>query len=254
MDKGRIFRLVLIPIVAGLIVTLIAQRLMSAPTQATAPQVETVAVVVVAAQAPVPARTKITESQLAVKRIPKELATGSEFEATKDLVGKIAVVELLPGEVVLKQRVVEEGQGTLPYRIPEGKRAVTIRMDELNGVAGHPEVGDLVDLILFLPEKKSDAITRPASARIIYEGVPVLEKGMNMPAGSTPKPAEPKLTSLTLALSPEAATEVTLAEQVGYLKMVLRPALKQPDAGNVKVEETKYTPASGAPAPAQPGR
>ncbi|MFZ5826348.1 MAG: Flp pilus assembly protein CpaB [Bacillota bacterium] len=254
MDKGRIFRLVLIPIVAGLIVTLIAQRVMTAPKQAAAPQAEMVAVVVVAAQAPISARTKITESQVAIKRVPKELATGSEFETTKDVVGKIAMVQLQPGEVVLKQRVVEEGQGALPYRIPEGKRAITIRMDELNGVAGHPEVGDLVDLILFLPEKEINSVKRPASARMMYEGVPILAKGLATPVGSAPKPGEQKLTSLTLALSPEAATEVTLAEQIGYVKMVLRPALKTPDSGNIKVEETKYSPATAAPAPAQPGR
>lgn len=248
MEKGKIFRLVLIPIVAGLIVTLIAQALMNRSKQtAAAPKVETVPVVVVASKEPVPARTKLVESQLAIKQIPKELAIGTEFADPKELVGKIAMVELLTGEIILQGRVVEEGKGSLPYRIPEGKRAVTIRMDEFNGVAGNLNVGDLIDLILFLPEKANDkdpTATRPASARIIYEGVPVLARGLaaqTAPNGAAASAkTEATLSSITLALSPEASTEVALAEQIGYLKMVLRPALNQPDAGSITIYETKY--------------
>lgn len=254
MDKGKITRLVLIPIVAGLIVTLIVQRLTTQSQQAaTAEQVvDLVPVVVVASNEPIPVRTRILESQLVVKEIPKELATGSEFDELKDVVGKIAMVELQPGEVVRTQRVVEEGQGALPYRIPAGKRAVTIRMDELNGVAGHPDVGDLVDLILFLPEKTDEEESlRPTSARILFEGVPILARGLATQEGA--KGDQKALSSVTLALSPEAAVEVALAEQIGYIKMVLRPALRQPDAGAVTITEEKYMPAAPAPAPNQPG-
>lgn len=252
MDKGKIFRLVLIPIVAGLIVTLIAQGMMTRSQQAAAsPKVETVPVVVVASKEPIPARTKIVESQLAIKQLPKEMATGTEFSELKELVGKIAMIELQSGEIIRQGRVVEEGKGSLPYRVPEGKRAVTLRMDELNGVAGHPQVGDLVDLILFLPEKQGNkeegTPNRPASARILYEGVLVLDKGLaaDPNAKAAAKSGEQKLSSITLALSPEAATEITLAEQIGYIKMALRPALKQPDAGPVKTWEPKYVPAPG---------
>jgi pilus assembly protein CpaB len=254
VDKGRIIRLVLIPIVAGLIVTLVAQGMMTKSQQAaTAPVVETVPVVVVASQEPIPARTKIVETQLAVRQLPRELATGTEYADPKDVVGKIAMIELQSGEIIRQGRVVEEGQGRLPYRVPEGKRAVTLRLDELNGVAGHPEIGDLVDLILFLPEKpanKEQGIPhRPASARILYEGVLVLDKGpaQEEAAGAKgpAKPGESKLTSITLALTPQAATEVALAEQIGHIKLVLRPALKQPDAGPVKIWDSKYLPAPG---------
>lgn len=261
MDKGKIFRLVLIPIVAGLILTLLMQRMMTAPqaTSSAAQKLETVPVVVVASKEPVPARTKLLESQVAIRQIPRDLATGSEFDDVKNVVGKIAMIELQPGEVVRQQRIVEEGQGTLPYRIPEGKRAFTLRMDELNGVAGHPAVGDLIDLILFLPEKKSENTIRPASSRILMEGVPVLDKGLAIPVGTTPKQqqGEVKLTSVTVAVSPEQAAELALVEQVGYIKMVLRPALTQKDAGPNINWETKYNPAptsGSAPAPAQTGR
>lgn len=262
MEKGKIIRLVLIPIVAGLIVTLIVQRLMTASsTAATTPKVDTVPVVMVATKEPIPARTKLTESQLVVKQMPRELTNGTEFASPKDLVGKIAMIDLQPGEVVRQSRVAEEGKGALPYRIPEGKRAITIRLDELNGIAGHPEIGDLVDVILYLAAKKNEqgGESQPASARILFEGVPVLDKGIapSQAGAAAPKPGENKLSSITLAVTPQQATELTLAEQIGYLKMVLRPALKQPDAGPVIVTDQKYSVAPStahAPAPAQTGR
>lgn len=260
MDKGKVFRLVLIPIVAGLIVTLVFQRLMMKTEQTGAtPKAQTVPVVTVAAKEPIPARTKLTELQFVVKQIPKDLATGNEFGAVTDLVGKISMIDLQPGEVVLNSRVVTEGQGSLPYRIPAGMRAVTIRMDELNGVGGHPVVGDLVDLILFLPEKQMDGgvkRTYPAQTRVLYEAVQVLGKG-SAALEAVPKtagqPVETKLTSITLALTPQAATEVALAEQIGYIKMVLRPALKQPDVGSYQTDEAKYRN-NPLNAPAQPNR
>lgn len=238
MDRGRVIRLVLIPIVAGLIVTLVAQQLMQRQTTSAAPpEVETVPVVVVASMAPIPARTRLEAKHFTVRQVPKELTSGQEFSSVSDLEGMINVVELLPGEVLLRARVVAEGQGALPYRIPEGMRAVTIRMDELNGVAGHPRAGDLIDLVLYLPEKAETDWSpyRPASSRLLFESVLVLDKGLSGAAED-----ESRLTSLTVALTPQQATEVALAEQVGYIKMLLRPALEEEDAGSYRVDETRY--------------
>lgn len=250
MDKGRIVRLVLIPIIIGLVVTLIVRQLLSgAPAAASADAVETIAVVVVSAKETVPTRTKLSEQHVALKPVPKAFLSGNEFTALQDVVGQISTIPLEPGELVLKTRVVPEGKGALPYRIPAGTRAMTIRIDELAGVAGHPEPGDLVDLLLVLPSKAPD---RPATtSRILYESVLVLGKGP-APAvksdGTTAVSDAPKLTSLTLALSPDAAVEVALAEQIGHVKVMLRPALKEGDAGKIITSETRYNGAAPAPA------
>jgi pilus assembly protein CpaB len=155
-------------------------------------------------------------------------------------------VALEPGEIVLKSRVVPEGKGTLAYRIPAGMRAITIRIDELTGVAGNPQPGDLVDLILVLAEKKPD---RPAAtSRMIYEGVTVLAKGPAAPADGTSAGKDgavtaldgPKLTSLTLAVKPEQAVEIALAEQIGLIKVTLRPAQAEGNRGNLQFSELNY--------------
>ncbi|MDF2630000.1 MAG: Flp pilus assembly protein CpaB [Symbiobacteriaceae bacterium] len=244
MDKGKIVRLGLIPVIIGLVVTLIVRQVLTPAKAATGegPQVEMVKVVVIGTKEPVPARTKIGEQHLTLKDVPKSILTGSEFAATADVVGQVSNVALEPGEVVLKSRVVPEGKGTLAYRVPQGMRAITIRIDELSGVAGNANPGDRVDLVLVLQENKPD---RPfATARMIYEGVEVLAKGLaagaEEPAGGAPgEPA--KLTSLTLAMRPEHAVEVALAEQIGLIKFMLRPAEnKESDKGRLQYSEQSY--------------
>jgi len=241
VDKGKIVRLVLIPLIIGLVVTLIVRQVLSAAKPADAKDgVELVAVVAIVSKEPVPVRTRLTEQHLGLKQVPKAFLTGAEFTAVADLAGQVSTVQLEPGEVVLRTRVVPEGKGALPYRIPKGLRAVTIRIDELSGVAGHPEPGDLVDLVLILPAKVPD---RPAaSSRILLEQVSVLGKGpaTGLTKGGPSAPDAPKLTSLTLALQPEQAVEVALAEQLGLIKVLLRPALKEGDAGKVILSETRF--------------
>lgn len=249
MDRGKILRVVLIPLIIGLVVTLIVRQALSGsePSSESTAALEMVSVVATATKEPIPAKVKLTEAHLILKAVPKAFVTGSEFTQVKDLVGQTTLVQLEPGEVVLRSRVVPEGKGALPYRIPAGTRAVTIRIDELTGVAGHPETGDLVDLVLILPAKMPE---RPnATSRILYESVKVLGKG---PADSVQKPAGPegvRLTSLTLALKPEAAVEVALAEQIGLVKVLLRPAQTEPEAGRVIMTDGRYLPSGGAPAP-----
>lgn len=250
MDKGKLVRLVLIPIIIGLVVTLIVRQVL-APSQAVSsgggPAVEMASVVAVATKDPIPMHTKLTEQQLKLVQIPKSVLTGSEFTAVKDVAGQVSAVSLDPGEIVLKSRVVPEGKGTLSYRIPQGMRAITIRIDELTGVAGNPQPGDLVDLVLILAEKQP---LRPAaSARLIYEGVQVLAKGPASNAENSGKdgaavtdPAGgPKLTSITLAMKPDQAVEVALAEQVGVIKLMLRPAEnKEGSLGRLQFRDDSY--------------
>lgn len=244
MDKGKIVRLGLVPVIIGLVVTLIVRQVLSPAEGAAGGEDLAMTSVVVVGKAPIEARTRVVETQLALKQVPASILTGSEFVATKDVVGQVTNVRLEPGEMVLKSRVVPDGKGSMAYQIPQGMRAITMRIDELSGVAGNAAVGDRVDLILVLQAQQPN---RPvATSRLIYEGVLVLGKG---PAAGTVDGAAAgsgvegtqKLTSLTLAMTPEQAVEVALAEQIGLIKTMLRPAEnKETDRGRVQFSEQSY--------------
>lgn len=239
MEKGKTIRLVLIPVVMALVVTMIVRQTLARPMPVVqAPTVEMASVVAVAAKGPLAVRSKITEADLVLRQVPKEVLTGRELTSVAEAVGQITLVAMEPGEMLLQSRIVQEGEGALPYRIPKGMRAITIRIDEFLGVAGHAEPGDLVDMLLVLPAGKD----RPtATARLMFEAVLVLEKG---PVAAKQGAAleAPKLTSITLALPPAAGVEVALAEQIGLIKLMLRPAIDDQRAGTVIINEQRYSP------------
>jgi pilus assembly protein CpaB len=245
MERAKIIRLVLIPVVMALVVTLIVRQTLARPMPVIqAPTVEMASVVAVAAKGPLASRTKITEADLVIRQVPNEVLTGREVTSVAEAVGQITLVAMEPGEMLMKSRIVQEGEGALPYRIPTGMRAITIRIDELLGVAGHPEPGDLVDMLLFLPASKE----RPATARLMFESVLVLEKGPASTAVAAKQGVgleTAKLTSITLALPPSAGVEVALAEQIGLIKLMLRPATDEQSAGAMIIDEQRYSLETG---------
>lgn len=237
MQKGNRVKLLLIPLLVGLVVTLIAHQALraKAPLSAVA-AVDKVDVVV--ARKALEGRIKLTEEMVTVKEIDREALTGSEFSSVQDVIGLITTVPLAEGEMLLRSKAVEAGKGALPYRIPTGKRAVTIRIDEITGAAGFPDQGDRVDLILFY--KPEEAANSVATARLLLEDIPVLVRGPNTGA-LQPKPeGDVRISSLTLALSPDEAVEVALAEKVGEIKVALRGALADSNRGSVIYAQTRW--------------
>lgn len=243
MPKGNRLKLVLIPVLVGLVVTLIAHQALQ--SRAPVPVVEVTRVPIVVAAKPIPARVKLTAEMLAIRQIPEEAIVGTEYAEPQVVVGQISTVPLAEGEVLLPSKVVEEGKGALPYRIPEGQRAVTIAIDEVSGVGGFPDAGDRVDLILFLDPQ--DQSNEPATARLLLEDLLVLARGPNE-GERAPRPDEGiRMTSLTLAMRPEEAVEVALGEQLGHLKAILRRALPDPNRGSFVITESQWQSGPGGP-------
>lgn len=239
-------RLLLIPVLAGLVAA-VASYAAFAPRQAGGAGTDLVPALVAARD--IPARTLLSAGMVRVALVPRDLAAGAAT-APQEVEGRITTAPLYQNELVLKAKLAGAGQGTLPYRMEKGQRAVTVRVDEYSGVAGHPQPGDLVDVILVLP----DAGPRPAGdkagddpgrkvtqARLLFERVPVLARNMApAPGGSNQAPEGPKLTSYTLALTPEHAVELALAEEIGHIKLALRPALPEENRGPVILDDSRY--------------
>lgn len=108
-------------------------------------------------------------------------------------------------------------KGTVPglsYNIPEDKRAVTVAVNEVIGVAGFIKPGDKVDVIATF------AFDPPQSTTIL-QNVTVLAIAQEMQSDAEQKA---KLsTSVTFALSPSQAERLVLAESLGEIRLALRP-------------------------------
>ena len=90
----------------------------------------------------------LTPDALKVVKWPKDfLPTGSTFDAVAGLVGRVAIQDMYPGEPVYEQKLSSVDSAGLPALIPNGYRAITIKVSEVKGVAGFIKPGDKVDVL-----------------------------------------------------------------------------------------------------------
>jgi len=163
----------------------------------------------------------ITEDSLKVVDWPKDAFPPGAFAAITDVVQegeRRVVTSMQEGEPVLAAKVTgENSRAGLAGIISEGKRAVTIPVDMVNGVGGFIQPGDRVDLILTKRDDDEDETT----AKIMMENVKVLS--VDQDAGSRRETAQ-VARSVTLETNAKGAQRIALALNVGRISLLLRSA------------------------------
>lgn len=147
----------------------------------------------------------------------------SDPEKIKDRVVKTTV---LAGEPVLESKLAPVGtKGGLSAVIAEGKRAMTVRVNDVVGVAGFALPGNYVDIVVNTEEdtgKLSDGRTKSIS-KIVLDHILVLAVAQE---SSVREEGKPKVVNaVTLEVTPEQAEKLDLARSVGQLSLVLRNQL-----------------------------
>lgn len=147
----------------------------------------------------------------------------SDPEKIKDRVVKTTI---LTGEPVLESKLAPVGtKGGLSAVIAEGKRAMTVRVNDVVGVAGFALPGNYVDIVVNTEEdtgKLSDGRTKSIS-KIVLDHILVLAVAQE---SSVREEGKPKVVNaVTLEVTPEQAEKLDLARSVGQLSLVLRNQL-----------------------------
>jgi pilus assembly protein CpaB len=127
----------------------------------------------------------------------------------------------------LLSKITAPGQrATLSSMLDPGKRAVTVRVDDVRGVAGFIQPGDRVDVVLIRTEAESRS--SESSSDVILQSAKVL--AIDQITGErTEQPTIAK--AVTLEVTPEDAQKILLASNIGRLSLILRqPAEAQADA------------------------
>lgn len=234
VDKKKIARLFLIPALAGAVAGALAYVYVK-PERA-AP-VATVPVVV--ARKAIPARTKLSPDMLAVRQVARDLSLPGALGSVAAAAGKVTVLPLAEGEPVLKAAFEQAGAaGSLSAQIPAGRRAFTLAVNEVSGVAGRLEGGDRVDAIAVFGQE----VTGVDQAMLLLEDLTVLALGKGTPGGSQPagKAVSTGYTSVTLAVTPQQAVLLAQATKRGQLQLVLRPVSGEGEAGRVTVTDAAF--------------
>ncbi len=153
---------------------------------------------------------------------------GSFNEAEK-LDGRVARSGLQRGEPVLEVKLAPKGsQGGLSAVIGEGRRAITVRVNDVIGVAGFALPGNFVDIIVNTQRDGTASGQREqAISKIVLERILVLAVAQEVGRDDT-KPRV--VNAVTLEVTPEQAEKIDLARSVGTLSLVLRNQVDPSDA------------------------
>ncbi|NSW89700.1 MAG: Flp pilus assembly protein CpaB [Firmicutes bacterium] len=174
----------------------------------------------------IPAGTLITEKMIKEVHVPENSILVDYIRDYSDIVGKYTKETILKNEGFHKSKLISKGEGGLNLKIDNGYRAISINVTGDSGVSDLIEPGDFVDIIVYLAEKKDgEEVVRPDLSKIILQNVELLaiDKQLNRDDDSNYKEDIPNYFLVTLSVSTSELEKLVLAENIGILKLALRP-------------------------------
>jgi pilus assembly protein CpaB len=220
--RNRIFAVLLIAIVAGGGLAYATYSFVNNNKVAQPAAVATQPVVVAAADLQLGAELK--KEDLSILRFPQGTAPDGAFANPAEIIGRGLIVPVVKNEVILGAKLASKEAGSgLPPIIPEGMRAVSVRVNEVVGVAGYVLPGTRVDVIATASPTNQ---TADATSKVVLANVQVLTAGTRMEPDQEKGKAMP-VTVVTLLVNPEQAERLALASTEGKIQLALRNPLDQ---------------------------
>jgi pilus assembly protein CpaB len=208
---------------------------------------------VVVAKAPVTANTPLSADLFEVKALPVEAVVTNSVTALDQVAGKVLSDPMVAGEQLVTSRLIDPKVAnikTFADQIPAGMRAMSLSFTELGGAAGLIAPGNHVDIIALFKK----GVTENDQSMVILQDVVVLAVAQStapeqlpLQAVPSPQPAAPAISvpgsratvtatpnprvpvappgtrTVTLAVTPEGAERLALAESDGSLRYIIRP-------------------------------
>lgn len=161
-----------------------------------------------------------------VIRWPQESVPKAAFTEPNVLVDRVTLSPILAGEPILASKLAGQGmEGGLSAIIQPGKRAVSVKVDEIIGVAGFVVPGTHVDVLVTVEEKENRKLD--ATVLTILQNIKVLTSGQKV-MQEKDKPIVVNV--VTLEVSPEEAERLALASNRGRIQLSLRNQIDEVEA------------------------
>jgi pilus assembly protein CpaB len=193
-------------------------RLMAAPL----PLTKNVQVMV--ANADLSWGTKLTPEMMQVQEVPPGAIPEGHFTSAEVIKDRVLLVDIKRNELLLESKLAPLGttSGGVAAVTDLNKRAMSVKVDDVIGVAGFIKPGDRVDVMVTIePEAGKQGHT---IAKMILENVKVLAAGTQMERKG--KDEEPKpVQVITVEVDVEEAEKLALASNQGKLRLALRNPL-----------------------------
>ncbi|RSZ55436.1 Flp pilus assembly protein CpaB [Massilia atriviolacea] len=198
--------------------------------------------------------SKINAEMLSRLDWPAGATPPGAFKDASQLQDRIAKTGISRGEPMLDGKLAPLGtKGGLSAVIAEGKRAMTVRVNDVVGVAGFALPGNYVDVMVNAQQEKSGTEEGKQISKTVLERVLVLAVAQEAGRDDT----KPKVVSaVTLELTLEDSEKLDLARSVGTLSLVLRNQVDQQTVATAGITKdalfgtARAAPALAAPAPA----
>jgi pilus assembly protein CpaB len=171
---------------------------------------------VIVAAMEIPFGTAIEPRHVKVITVPQGTPLGNHFTSIAEVEGMIAAQKALPDEVLLKERFTKSGSGsTLAALIRPDMRAITVRVDDVVGVAGFLLPGNHVDV---LAARKPQGNERATTETILLDlNVLAVDQTSNQDKN------EPVIVrAVTLEMTPQQAEILVRAREEGRIQLTLR--------------------------------
>ncbi|HET6670610.1 MAG TPA: Flp pilus assembly protein CpaB [Pyrinomonadaceae bacterium] len=184
---------------------------------------------VVVAKVEIPVGSKILPEQLAVAQFPRNVTPEGAFPVIDDnVIGRVAITRISAREPITEARLAPVGAaGGLQSVIPEGYRAMTVKVDDVVGISGFIMPGTLVDVVVVIDPPTKDGNQSKVS-KIVLQNIRVLANGQNIDKPKNDREAE-RVKAITLQVTPEQAEKLALAATEGDLQLVMRNSIDQND-------------------------
>jgi pilus assembly protein CpaB len=214
MKSTRAFFMILVSAVVAAMAVYLASRWV---TEQTALATNRIAVAATDIQLASP----ITAEMVKLADWPAGSMPPGAFSDAKALETRVVKTSILRGEPILESKLAPEGtKGGLSAVIDNGMRAITVRVNDVIGVAGFALPGNYVDVVVNTQEEGGTGGNKDRSiSKIVLEHILVLAVAQEASRDET----KPKVVNaVTLQVTPEQAEKLDLARSVGTLSLVLR--------------------------------
>jgi pilus assembly protein CpaB len=246
MPRTRALSVLGVALVVGAIFAVGTYRYVQAVPATSTVSVPTTQVVVAAANLDVGAALRAED--LRTIQWPAASVPGGAFQKPEALVGRGLIAPVVEHEPILPAKLASKEAGAgLPPVIPEGMRAVSVRVNDVIGVAGYVLPGNHVDVLVDISPTDQHA---DVTSKVILTNVQVLTAGTRVER-DVEKDKPVTVSVVTLLVDPAQAERLTLAATEGKIQLALRNPLDMsaPDTPGVRPAVLL-----GRVAPARPAR
>jgi pilus assembly protein CpaB len=158
----------------------------------------------------------VDREDVVLVRWPADAVPSGYATSLDHVVGRGLITPVRTYEPILESKLADGGVGGLDILIPEGMRALSVRVDEVVGVAGYVLPGTRVDVLLTLnPPGRGEATTK-----VILQNIQALTAGQTIQRDEEGRPLT--VSVVTLLVTPERAEKLTLAAAQGRIQLAVR--------------------------------